>query len=200
MEPYRNFLAHPSVVAHLENMTTLKSLPKNPHNPRTITDQKRDQLANSLKEFGPLDGFVFNEKTGHLVTGHQRQDIFTDGEVKITKTYGERTKTGTVSVGHVVYRGDRYSVRNVFWPLQKEKAAMLAANRNGGAWDEGKLKEVLEDLSAGGYNLDLTMFDESERETFLADPEFDEDEGKSPTGKKTVCPHCNEEFTVGGRK
>lgn len=184
--------------------TTLKQLAKNPNNPRTITDQKRDQLAKSVEAFGPLDGFVYNERTARLISGHQRQDIFDDAAIKFTKYYRTPTRTGTTAIGYLIYKGDRHPVRYVQWGTRKEKAAMIAANRNGGSWDEGKLKKLFQDLAKDEtFDMDTTMFDESERENILKDPiisDDDEDEGSSGEGKKSVCPACGEEFLVAGRK
>ncbi len=43
-----------------------------PYNPRTISEYARKQLEKSLDKFGCVEALVWNETTGHLVSGHQR--------------------------------------------------------------------------------------------------------------------------------
>jgi hypothetical protein len=46
-----------------------------PYNPRTLSEYARKQLAESLKRFGLVETLVWNERTGVLVSGHQRLSI-----------------------------------------------------------------------------------------------------------------------------
>lgn len=46
-----------------------------PYNPRQIDDHARKKLKENLKTMGLLDALVINERTGNLVSGHQRLDI-----------------------------------------------------------------------------------------------------------------------------
>lgn len=90
-----------------------------PYNPRHISDDAADGLRASLVEFGDLSGLTYNRQTGHMVAGHQRLSqlramgafLDVDGD------------TVTVLAG-----SDRFPVRVVDWPVEKEKAANLAAN------------------------------------------------------------------------
>jgi ParB-like chromosome segregation protein Spo0J len=83
-----------------------KDLIPNPKNPRTVSDAKLAQLKKALKEFGNLDGFVFNKKTGHLISGHQRLKIF---------------KEATIKGDWVYWNGERWPYREVNWSEAKEK-------------------------------------------------------------------------------
>ena len=122
-------------------------LKPNPKNPRKITEEKLSQLEKSLKEFGSLDGFVYNRKTDRLIGGHQRQKIFKDA--KITQ-------------GKVHWQGHEFPYREVNWSEEKEKAANIAANKGGGEWDKEILAEWFTELRDVNFDLDLTMFDSSE--------------------------------------
>ena len=45
------------------------------YNPRTISDEARKALKKNIKENGLLGGIVVNERTGNIVSGHQRISI-----------------------------------------------------------------------------------------------------------------------------
>lgn len=142
----------------------IKDLTPNPKNPRTTTEPKLAMLKKSLAEFGDLGGFVFNRKTGQMVGGHQRAKAF-DSRAKIIleKKYPKATRTGTVAEGFVEFKGERFKYREVAWDEVREKAANIAANKGAGEWDLPELSNWLQDISDFGFDLDLTMFDESER-------------------------------------
>ncbi len=50
----------------------IEELQPAPYNPRAIDASSLEALKASLGTFGDLSGITFNERTGHLVTGHQR--------------------------------------------------------------------------------------------------------------------------------
>lgn len=186
-------------------MAKLKDLEANPKNPRKITEEKLKALKKTVTEFGDLSGIVYNRKTKLLVGAHQRVKILPpDAEIHFTKKYDKPTRVGTVAIGYVLYNGERFSYREVFWDAVKEKAANIAANKGGGEWDNELLSEWMREISDFGIDLDLTMFDENERADLLVDPAAfeagkEEDQGKLDEKKKQVCPHCGESFLVGGR-
>ena len=146
----------------------IKNLSANPGNPRRITDKKLSQLKKTLEEFGDLGGFVFNRRSQQLVGGHQRAKLFSqDAPIHIERTYDTHTRTGTVAEGYVILKGERFKYREVDWDDLREKAANIAANKGAGEWDDEKLGEWFKDLDMLGFDLDLTMFDETERIDFL---------------------------------
>ena len=114
-------------------------------NPRKISEHDLETLKHSMKEFGDLGGIVFNLTTGHVVGGHQRLKNL-DPKWKITRR-SERNKTGTVSRGYILTPDGKFTYREVQWPLLKEKAANLAANKIQGDWDYEKLAPILEELA-----------------------------------------------------
>lgn len=161
-------------------MTILSDLKPNPKNPRTISDEKLKALEKTISEFGDLSGFVYNRRTKRLVGGHQRAKVLPpDAKVNVTKLYESPTKRGTVASGFLSFKGERFSYREVDWPELKEKAANLAANKGGGEWDLDMVGEWMRELDGSDFDLDLTLFDESERQDFLADPVADAEKSES---------------------
>jgi len=132
----------------------------NPENPRQITDEKLAALAKSLAEFGDLSGLVLNGK--HMIGGHQRVKLLGDSPVVITKRYAKPTRVGTVAEGYVLHDGERFTYREVKWPAEKERAAMVAANAHGGEWNDFRLKEILAGLKEGGFDMDAVGFDDAQ--------------------------------------
>ena len=159
----------------------LSELQPHPGNPRKITDDQLKRLQKSLEKFGDLSGIVFNKRTGHVVGGHQRLKVLPkDAEIVIEKTHAIPTDSGTVAEGYVNIRGERFGYRCVNWDEDTEKAANLAANKHGGAWDDPLLADWLIDLDSKNFDMDLTGFTEAEMEELCAPfrtmPEEGEDE------------------------
>ena len=147
---------------------TVQDLSPNPKNPRTITEAKLAQLKQALLNFGDLGGFVFNTKSKTLVGGHQRAKLF-DPKAKITieRKFKKPNKVGTTAEGFVDLQGERFKYREVYWDTAIEKAANIAANKGAGDWDSKALTEWFSELDVIDFDLDLTMFDEKEREKYL---------------------------------
>lgn len=146
----------------------LNDLHANPVNPRKAwSSQKRKaDFKKSLAEFGDLSGIVFNATTKQLVGGHKRVEAFKDDgkhSIVITDKLTKPDSTGTVAFGHVALSsGARFSYREVKWTKEKEAAANLAANKWGAEWDNNLMATVLDDAKAGGFDLALVGFTESE--------------------------------------
>lgn len=139
----------------------LSDLHPNPRNPRTITKTQLDMLSRALAEFGPLDGFVFNRRSGRLVSGHQRARVLpAEAAIIRERTFDKPTKNGTVAEGKVEIAGERFNYREVDWTTAKETAGMVAANQHGGEFSD-KIGDLLRSLGPG-YDLSLTGFDTTE--------------------------------------
>lgn len=152
----------------------IKDLKKYEKNPRKITDQAKKLLEKALLEFGDLSGVVFNKKTNRLVGGHQRQDAFNDNyEIVITNKYDAPNEFGTIAIGYIDVKGERFSYREVMWDEPKEILANIAANKGAGSWDYGLLQEHFVSLDALNLDLDLTMFSSEERDNLFG--EWDSD-------------------------
>lgn len=182
----------------------VSDLKPNEKNPRTISDKKLEMLKKAVREFGDLSGIVFNRKTKRLVGGHQRSKILdTASDIKILRKYPKPTKTGTIAEGFVLAYGEHFSYREVNWDETREKAANIAANKGAGEWDLPQLSEWMKELGSFDldFDLDLTMFDEKERDKFVIDfsPGEEDDQGKLDQKKFVFikCPHCNKVFEEG---
>lgn len=131
-----------------------------PYNPRESLkpgDKRYATLARSLREFDLVQPLVWNERTGHLVGGHQRVEIL--------------KHQGVTEVECVV----------VDLPLEREKALNVALNNTdvGGDWEPVKLTELLNELAAlPDFDPTLTGFDEQKLRELLYVPaeQFEEDE------------------------
>jgi len=110
-----------------------------PYNPRRELqpgDPEYQKLENSLETFGYVEPMVWNERTGTLVSGHQR--------MLILKAHG--LTEVEVSVVNLT--------------IDKEKALNLALNKIRGDWDQDKLATLLEDLKQlPDFDVGLTGFD-----------------------------------------
>lgn len=180
----------------------LSDLAPNPKNPRKITPSKLEQLKKALEEFGDLGGFVYNRKTKQIVGGHQRAKVFdAKAKIMITQSYKTPTKAGTVAEGYIELNGERHRYREVVWDETREKAANIAANKGAGEWDFPELGNWFKALSESKFDLELTMFDESEWAPLLGMPVSfeagtEDDQGKldEKTPLMVQCPNCAECF------
>ena len=150
----------------------IKSLKPNARNPRRITDNKLNALKKSLAKFGDLSGFVFNKRTGTLVSGHQRQKALPgDSQIKIELKHEKPTEARTVAEGYVLINGERFKYREVDADAQWEMEALLAANKHGGEWDDDLLKLIMADFPA--LDLEAAGFDIPAPQVSIAAPVFD---------------------------
>lgn len=117
------------------------------YNPRVDLkpgDAEYEKLKRSITEFGYIEPLVWNERTGTLVSGHQRFKILIEQGVQEVE----------VSV--------------VDLPLTKEKALNLALNKIRGDWDEDKLNTLLTELTRiPDFDTSLTGFDLPEISSLL---------------------------------
>lgn len=179
-------------------MTTTSDLAPNPSNPRQVDDHRLGMLRAALEEFGDLSGIVWNRRTGQLVGGHQRIKVLPEGtKIEIIQTYDPPTSQGTVRDGWLYFNGERFSYREVDWPLEREKIANLAANKSAGTFDASAVADVFRDIRDLDIDLDMSMFDTAERDKLLEAETFEpEDECETPLDQKIPikCPSCGHEF------
>jgi len=123
------------------SVTSVGDLKPAPYNPRRIDAKSAAGLARSFTEFGDISGLVWNRRTGHLVAGHQRLDA-------LKRDHGDKLHMDQGAV--VTPAGERFPVRVVDWPVEKEKAANVAANSPllAGSFTPEGLEAVLADLKA----------------------------------------------------
>ena len=60
---------------HPVRVVKLSELKPAPYNPRTISQDALNGLAASLERFGVVEPIIWNERTGHIVGGHQRYEV-----------------------------------------------------------------------------------------------------------------------------
>ena len=149
----------------------------NPRKDLQPGDPEYEKLKRSIQEFGYVEPIVWNKRTGNIVGGHQRYKVLLD--------------MGMSEVDCVVVDLDE----------TKEKALNLALNKIQGDWDFLKLKDVLQDLDTGEFDIELTGFDMVEIEDLVTQfNPLDLDDGKRDEDGKQYetyrCPKCGFEFEL----
>ena len=129
----------------------LAALTPAPYNPRIELRPGSpgwEKIARSLSEFDLVQPLVWNERTGHVVGGHQRLAVL--------------TSRGVTEVPCVV----------VDLPDDRERALNVALNNPavGGAWDGEKLTALLAGLDDSGLDATLTGFDADDLSALLLEP------------------------------
>lgn len=154
----------------------LKDLKAAKYNPRSITVDALKRLGKSISEFGDLSGVVFNERTGTLISGHQRITTIKDKKNAIVTTK-HKDEHGTIALGYIqVTEGNkeiRIPFRVVDWDRRKEKLANIAANAQGGEFDNQKLGKLLADLSSEKFDVELSGFSEHEVKALIRKADSD---------------------------
>lgn len=119
------------------------------YNPRVDLqpgDVEYEKLRRSIKEFGYVEPIVWNERTGHMVGGHQRYKIMVN------------------ELGHT-----ELQVSVVDLDDQQERLLNIALNKVSGDWDEGALSQLLAELQDEGADLLLSGFDTDELNELIAE-------------------------------
>lgn len=119
-------------------LSDIKPADYNPRVKLKKTDAMYKDLKLSIDEFGLVVPLIINEKTGNLVSGHQRLNILIDKGV-------EETEAIIIDM-----------------EPEKEKALCIALNKITGQWDYGKLADLMEELLQADINTDVTGFSEKE--------------------------------------
>jgi len=115
----------------------------NPRKDLQPDDPEYQKLKKSIEEFDLIEPLVWNKRTGNLIGGHQR--------LKILKENGiTEVELSVVDLDDV-----------------KEKALNIALNKIQGKWDFPKLKDLLQELDTGEFDIGITGFDEDEIEDLI---------------------------------
>jgi hypothetical protein len=137
--------------ARLRTLPVARLIPA-PYNPRVALrpgDVAYERLARSLDEFDLVQPLVWNERSGHVVGGHQRLTIL--------------VSRGATEVPVVV----------VDLPPDRERALNVALNNAhvAGDWEPAKLVDLLGELQAlPDFDATLTGFDQQELDDLLFAP------------------------------
>jgi len=135
----------------------------NPRKDLKPGDPDYEKLKKSITEFDMVEPLVWNKRTGNLVGGHQRLKILKAMDIKAVEV-------------SVVDLDDA-----------NEKALNLALNKISGEWDLPRLKDLLQELDTGDFDMEITGFDLKEIEDLMSQfhvPEeglTDDDDVPEPT-------------------
>ena len=130
------------------------------YNPRTITDDEKTRLKNSIDNFGIVEPILINlQNHNQIIGGHQRFQILWEQYLLDNDLYAELNLLKlNDSYGWVFPDNDKNLESE-----DMEKALNLVLNRVSGDWDREKLHQVFNDLQESGFNqMGLTGFDNSE--------------------------------------
>lgn len=160
-----------------KKLTELVHAIYNPRKKLTPEDAEYQKIKNSIEQFGYVQPIIVNADNT-IIGGHQRATVLED--------------LGHFEVDCIMVDFDK----------TKEKALNIALNKIAGEWDMPKLKDLLEELDNGDFNVELTGFDHGEIEYLMtknADVDIDDfftekGEGKPKESDIITCPHCGEEF------
>ena len=111
------------------------------YNPRvrlTEVDHEYKALKASIDEFGLVVPLIVNERTGTLVSAHQRLNVMLSEGVEETE------------------------VVIVDMEPEREKALCIALNKISGQWDYGALADILEELRDSPVDILATGFSDDE--------------------------------------
>lgn len=137
------------------------------YNPRvrlTEVDHEYKALKASIDEFGLVVPLIVNERTGTLVSGHQRLNVMLSEGVEETE------------------------VVIVDMEPEREKALCIALNKISGQWDYGALADILEELRDSPVDILATGFSDDEIADLLGELQEEIGGGEAPdvesVGKK----------------
>ena len=136
----------------------------NPRKDLQPGDPEYEKLKRSIQEFGYVEPIIWNKRTGNIVGGHQRYKILLE--------------QGIQEIDCVVVDLDE----------TKEKALNIALNKISGEWDLPKLKDLLQELDTGEFDIEITGFDMEEIEDLMTQYhiDFDEFDGEGDGGGSYV--------------
>ena len=137
------------------------------YNPRvrlTEVDHEYKALKASIDEFGLVVPLIVNERTGTLVSGHQRLNVMLAEGVEETE------------------------VVIVDMEPEREKALCIVLNKISGQWDYGALADILEELRDSPVDILATGFSDDEIADLLGELQEEIGGGEAPdvesVGKK----------------
>lgn len=150
-----------SKVMRLED---IKPAEYNPIVRLTEVDHEYKALKASIDEFGLVVPLIVNERTGTLVSGHQRLNVMLAEGVEETE------------------------VVIVDMEPEREKALCIALNKISGQWDYGALADILEELRDSPVDILATGFSDDEIADLLGELQEEIGGGEAPdvesVGKK----------------
>ena len=146
----------------------ISELRPHPKNPRVHPDSAIDKLVRSIKEYGWTNP-VLVSADGYVLAGHARLKA------------AEKAGISEVPV--------------IYLPLEgaKAEAYLIADNRlqDETEWDLPMLKDLLQELDTGEFNIEITGFEMGEIEELMTDFRITEDKSEEKESvKANECPKC----------
>lgn len=117
------------------------------YNPRKISESARKKLKANLKRVGLLGGIVWNERTGNLVSGHQRVSLIDE----VNQYYSLNNKNDYTLRVEVVDLDEK---------SEKEQNVFMNNRTVQGEFDDDMLREMISEIDfdlAGFSDLDIDM-------------------------------------------
>ena len=127
------------------------------YNPRTITEEAKKKLRNSIETFGLVEPIIINTKNNRIVSGHQRYDILLDMLME-SDNLAEREFDYLVKDDYgYIFDFNQLQIKNEDY----EKALNIVLNNTNlmGDYDYQKLGDLLNELEFNGFDLEFTGFD-----------------------------------------
>lgn len=178
------------------------------YNPRKISNEDYNKLSNSINEYGLVDPIIITYSTKTIIGGHQRYEVLLDEYIGGNKKYETLQVIRRGDIGWVFTNEEL-----VLEDINHEKALNITLNTVQGEWNFEKLEELFHDLSAEGFNLELTGWDnnqlrelskdidlnnfnteEIDLEESLAEEENTKEVSHSKNRKEITCPNCGHVF------
>lgn len=147
-------------------------------NPRQLKSKKHAKLKNDLEKYGDISGVVYNVETGATIGGNMRSLVFNiaECEFEFTHVNDEPDEQGTLKLGYVIWKGQRYNYREVKWNKFDEDTACLIANIGAGEFDwEGLAAFDAEVLNLAGMDEDMLKVLENDERQLRAMLEAEKD-------------------------
>ena len=123
----------------------------NPRRDLQPGDREWKTISDSLEEFGMLEPYIVNERTGRLVGGHQRRKIEMHNGV-------EECDVGIIDVDE-----------------ETEQIIRVKLNRIHGYWDNEKLADILSEIKEKTGSLEGTGFEQWELDNLTQEYDHIED-------------------------
>lgn len=184
------------------------------YNPRTITEEAKKKLRNSIETFGLVEPIIINVNNNRIVSGHQRYDILLDMLME-SDNLAEREFDYLVKDDYgYIFDFNQLQIKNEDY----EKALNIVLNNTNlmGDYDYQKLGNLLNELEFNGFDLEFTGFEDFELKNIelINDIEFDDFDDLSDddlanfednsieeniddlNNDEVVCPHCGKSFSL----
>jgi ParB-like chromosome segregation protein Spo0J len=157
-----------------DEMVDIEKLVPNPRNPNKHPDKQISLLSKIISAQGWRNPIVVSNRSGFIIKGHARLEA------------ARKLECETVPVDYQNYENEA-----------AEYADMLADNRIAelAEPDLPGLKDLLQELDTGDFDMDLTGFDTESLEGLMTGVVLDSNEpGQERDGEICKCPKCGFEF------